>query len=39
MPNDADLLDLVLERAPAEAEHKRIFVDNPAGISCFDKAG
>ena len=30
MPNDADLLDLMLEWAPDEAARRRIMIDNPA---------
>jgi 2-pyrone-4,6-dicarboxylate lactonase len=32
MPNDADLLDLMLDWVPDEATRKRIFVDNPAAL-------
>ena len=30
MPNDADLLDLLLDWAPDPADRQRILVDNPA---------
>lgn len=35
MPNDADLLDLLLEWAPDEALRKKILVDNPAELFGF----
>jgi len=38
MPNDADLLDLMLEWAPDETVRRRIFVDNPAEIFGFATA-
>ncbi len=38
MPNDADLLDLMLDGVPDEAVRHRIFVENPAEIFGFDKA-
>ena len=36
-PDDADLLDLLLEWAPDEAVRRRIFVDNPAELFGFPK--
>ena len=38
MPNDADLLDLMLEWAPDEAVRSRIFVDNPEKLFGFPPA-
>ena len=35
MPNDADLLDLLLDWAPDEAIRRRILVDNPARLYGF----
>ena len=35
MPNDADLLDLLLEWEPDPAVRKRILVDNPAELFGF----
>ena len=35
MPNDADLLDLLLEWAPDPADRQRILVDNPAELFGF----
>jgi 2-pyrone-4,6-dicarboxylate lactonase len=35
MPNDADLLDLVLAWAPQEAARRRIMIDNPAELFGF----
>ena len=32
MPNDGDLIDLLLEWAPDEAVRKKILVDNPAKL-------
>jgi predicted TIM-barrel fold metal-dependent hydrolase len=32
MPNDGDLLDLLLEWAPDESTRKKILVDNPAKL-------
>jgi 2-pyrone-4,6-dicarboxylate lactonase len=32
MPNDGDLLDMLLDYAPDEATRKKILVDNPAGL-------
>ena len=32
MPNDADLLDLMLDWVPDEATRNKIFVDNPAQL-------
>jgi D-galactarolactone isomerase len=34
-PNDADLLDLLLDWAPEEATRQRILVDNPARLYGF----
>jgi D-galactarolactone isomerase len=34
-PDDADLLDLLLEWAPDEATRRRILVDNPAALYDF----
>jgi 2-pyrone-4,6-dicarboxylate lactonase len=39
MPNDADLLDLMLDWVPDEAVRHRIFVDNPAEIFGFGTVG
>ena len=36
MPNDADLLDLMLEWAPDEAARRRIMIDNPAELFGFN---
>ncbi|MBL28906.1 MAG: GntR family transcriptional regulator [Rhodospirillaceae bacterium] len=36
MPNDADLLDALLDYAPDEALRRRILVDNPARLYGFD---
>jgi predicted TIM-barrel fold metal-dependent hydrolase len=36
MPNDGDLLDMLLDYAPDEAQRKKILVDNPARIFDFD---
>jgi predicted TIM-barrel fold metal-dependent hydrolase len=36
MPNDADLLDMLLDYAPDEATRKLILVDNPKGLFDFD---
>lgn len=38
MPNDADLLDLMLDGVPDEAVRHRIFAEKPAEIFEFDKA-
>ncbi|MBO6784667.1 MAG: amidohydrolase family protein [Alphaproteobacteria bacterium] len=38
MPNDGDLLDLMLEWAPDEALRKKILTDNPAELFGFDPA-
>jgi len=38
MPNDADLLDMMLEWAPDEAIRKMILVDNPAELFGFPPA-
>lgn len=35
MPNDADLLDLLLDWAPDPAGRQRILVDNPAELFGF----
>ena len=35
MPDDAELLDLLLEWAPDEATRKKILVDNPAELYNF----
>ena len=35
MPDDADLLDLLLDWAPDDAVRRRILVDNPAGLYDF----
>jgi predicted TIM-barrel fold metal-dependent hydrolase len=35
MPNDGDLLDMLLDFAPDEAVRKRILVDNPTGLFGF----
>lgn len=35
MPNDADLLDLLLDWAPDPADRQRILVDNPAALFGF----
>jgi D-galactarolactone isomerase len=35
VPDDADLLDLLLDWAPDEATRKKILVDNPAGLYGF----
>jgi D-galactarolactone isomerase len=34
-PDDADLIDLLLEWAPDEARRRRILVDNPAEVYRF----
>jgi predicted TIM-barrel fold metal-dependent hydrolase len=36
MPNDGDLLDMVLEYAPDEARRHKILVDNPQGLFDFE---
>jgi predicted TIM-barrel fold metal-dependent hydrolase len=36
MPNDADLLDLILDWAPEGAARRRIMIDNPAELFGFD---
>lgn len=36
MPNDADLLDALLDYAPDEAFRRRVLVDNPARLYGFD---
>jgi 2-pyrone-4,6-dicarboxylate lactonase len=38
MPNDADLIDLMLDWVPDETARKRIFVDNPAALFGFGPA-
>jgi D-galactarolactone isomerase len=35
MPDDADLLDLLLDWAPDETTRKKILVDNPAQLYGF----
>jgi D-galactarolactone isomerase len=35
VPDDADLLDLLLDWAPDEAARRRILVDNPAELYGF----
>ena len=35
MPDDADLLDLLLDWVPDEATRKKILVDNPAELYRF----
>ena len=35
MPDDADLLDLLADWAPNDADHRRILVDNPAALYGF----
>jgi D-galactarolactone isomerase len=37
MPNDAALLDMMLDWVPDEATRKLIFVDNPAELLGFPK--
>jgi predicted TIM-barrel fold metal-dependent hydrolase len=39
MPNDADLVDIMLDWVPDEATRNRIFVDNPAEIYNFPAIG
>ena len=34
-PDDADLVDLLLEWAPDEATRRRVLVDNPAALYGF----
>lgn len=36
MPNDGDLIDMLLDFAPDEADRRRILVDNPKGLFDFD---
>ena len=36
MPNDADLLDMLLDFAPDEGHVKKILVDNPKRVFDFD---
>ncbi len=36
MPNDGDLLDMLLDFAPDEADRKKILVDNPKRLFDFD---
>ena len=36
MPNDADLLDMLLDYAPDESVRKRILADNPKALFDFD---
>ncbi|MDX1485362.1 MAG: amidohydrolase family protein [Alphaproteobacteria bacterium] len=36
MPNDGDLLDMMLDYAPDEATRNRVLVDNPAALYGFD---
>jgi len=38
MPNDGDLLDMLLDYAPDEAQRKAILVDNPSALFDFDSA-
>jgi D-galactarolactone isomerase len=38
VPDDADLLDLLLDWAPDEAARRRILVDNPAELYGFAQA-
>jgi len=35
MPNDGDLVDIMLQWVPDEATRNRIFVDNPAELCGF----
>ena len=35
MPNDADLLDLMMEWAPDETARRRIMIDNPSELFGF----
>jgi predicted TIM-barrel fold metal-dependent hydrolase len=37
MPNDGDLIDLMLDWVPDEAIRKRIFTDNPAELFNFPR--
>jgi predicted TIM-barrel fold metal-dependent hydrolase len=39
MPNDGDLLDLLLEWVPDSATRKRILVDNPGTLYGFPPVG
>jgi predicted TIM-barrel fold metal-dependent hydrolase len=36
MPNDGDLMSMLLDFAPDEADRHRILVDNPARLFGFD---
>jgi predicted TIM-barrel fold metal-dependent hydrolase len=36
MPNDGDLLDMVLDFAPDEAQRKKVLVDNPSALFDID---
>ncbi len=36
MPNDGDLLDMLLDFAPDEADRRRILVDTPNALFDFD---
>jgi 2-pyrone-4,6-dicarboxylate lactonase len=36
MPNDGDLLDMLLDYAPDDAVRKRILADNPKALFDFD---
>lgn len=38
MPNDADLVDMLLDWVPDEALRRRILVDNPAALFGFPPA-
>ena len=38
MPNDADLLDFLLQTNVSEAVRKQILVDNPISLYGFDPA-
>ena len=39
MPNDGDLLDLLLDQVPDEATRHRILVDNPRALYGFGPVG
>lgn len=36
MPNDGDLADMLLDWAPDEAQRRKILVDNPQRLYCFE---
>ena len=36
MPNDGDLIDMLLDFAPDEAQRTKILVDNPTRLFDFD---